>query len=136
MNNFDPISMFLGATKHLYNWLCLSVGLSVCRLVTHSFDDPHVAPYWPTWPCSLYFFLSFHFSLLDSISTAPYHVEKRLSVHPQAFILSICLFLELGKWERNARGKKKKKKKRYFDSTKTKPTTKFNPKIHSFMGQS
>ena len=19
--------------------------------VTHSFDDPHVAPYWPTWPC-------------------------------------------------------------------------------------
>ena len=21
--------------------------------VTHSFDDPHVAPYWPTWPCFL-----------------------------------------------------------------------------------
>ena len=38
---------FLGATKHLYNWLCPLV----CR-VTHSFDDPHVAPYWPTWPCS------------------------------------------------------------------------------------
>ena len=41
---------FLGATKHLYNWLCPSVGRSVCW-VTHSFDDPHVAPYWPTRPC-------------------------------------------------------------------------------------
>ena len=29
----------------------MSVGLSVGRSVTHSFDDPHVAPYWPTWPC-------------------------------------------------------------------------------------
>ena len=29
-----------------------SVGLSVFG-VTHSFDDPHVAPYWPTWPCYL-----------------------------------------------------------------------------------
>ena len=91
----------------MVGWL---VGRSVCLLVTHSFDDPHVAPYWPTCPCSLHFFLSFHFSLLDSISTAPYHVEKRLSVHPQAFILFICLFLELGKWERNARAKKRRKK--------------------------
>ena len=41
---------FLGATKQLCNWLCPSVGLSVGR-VTHSFNDPHVAPYWPTWPC-------------------------------------------------------------------------------------
>ena len=40
------IERFLGATKHLCNWLCPLV----CR-VTHSFDDPHVAPYWPTWPC-------------------------------------------------------------------------------------
>ena len=44
INNNVPL---LGATKHLYNWLCPSVGWSV----THSFDDPHVAPYWPTWPC-------------------------------------------------------------------------------------
>ena len=43
----------LGATKHLYNWLCPSVGRSVCLSVTHSFDDQHVAPYWPTWPCFL-----------------------------------------------------------------------------------
>ena len=43
-------AIFLGATKHLYNWLCPSVCLSVCG-VTHSFDDPHVASYWPTWPC-------------------------------------------------------------------------------------
>ena len=32
--------LFLGATKHLYNWLCPPV----CRSVTHSFDDPQVAP--------------------------------------------------------------------------------------------
>ena len=32
----------------LVRWsVCWLVGLSV----THSFDDPHVAPYWPTWPC-------------------------------------------------------------------------------------
>ena len=30
-------------------WL---VGRSVGWSVTHSFDDPHVAPYWPTLPCS------------------------------------------------------------------------------------
>ena len=46
---------FLGATKHLYNWLCplvgRSVGWSVGLLVTHSFDDPHRRTYWPTWPC-------------------------------------------------------------------------------------
>ena len=49
--------MFLGATKHLYNWLCPLVGWSVGRLVgwlvTHLFNDPLVAPYWPTWPCFL-----------------------------------------------------------------------------------
>ena len=44
-------SGLLGATKHLYNWLCPLVGWLVGR-VTHSFDDPHVAPYWPTWPRS------------------------------------------------------------------------------------
>ena len=44
---------FLGAPTHLYNWLCPLVGRSVGRSVTHSFDDPHGAPYWPTWPCSL-----------------------------------------------------------------------------------
>ena len=31
--------------------VCLSVCQSVCLSVTHSFDDPHVAPYWPSWPC-------------------------------------------------------------------------------------
>ena len=29
-------------------WL---IGRSVSWSVTHSFDDPHFAPYWPTWPC-------------------------------------------------------------------------------------
>ena len=47
-----PIAVFLCATKRLYNWLCPSVGWLVCLLVTHSFDDPQVSPYWPTWPCS------------------------------------------------------------------------------------
>ena len=44
----NPGTLFLGATKHLYNWLCPSVGWSVGRSVgrlvcgvTHSFDDPH-----------------------------------------------------------------------------------------------
>ena len=42
------MTKFLGATKHLHNWLCpWSVGWSV----THLFDNPHVAPYWPTWAC-------------------------------------------------------------------------------------
>ena len=54
VDHFVTLS-FLGATKHLYNWLCQSVdwsvGWSVGR-VKHSFDDSHVAPYWPTWPCS------------------------------------------------------------------------------------
>ena len=47
------IKAFLGAPKHLYNWLCPSVGWSVCWLVgrvTHSFDDPHGIPFWPPWP--------------------------------------------------------------------------------------
>ena len=39
----------------LYSWLVgRSVGWLVCG-VTQSFDDPHVAPYWPTWPCSTIF---------------------------------------------------------------------------------
>ena len=60
---------FLGATKHLYNWLCPSVGRSV-GWVTHSFDDPHVAPYWPTWPCSIPSFLpSAPFSPFSPISS-------------------------------------------------------------------
>ena len=53
--------VLFGPTKHLHNWLCLSVGWLVGRSVgrvTHSFDDQHVAPYWPTWPCSLRLALS------------------------------------------------------------------------------
>ena len=41
MTIFQASIAFLGATKHHYNWLCPSVG----RSVTHSFDDPHVAPF-------------------------------------------------------------------------------------------
>ena len=58
-------SFFLGATKHLLNWLSPSVGLSVCLSVTHSFDDPHVAPYWPSWPC-FYLIWKTSFSFLTS----------------------------------------------------------------------
>ena len=54
---FFSFLFFLGATKHLYNKLCPSVG----RSVTHSFDDPHVAPYWPTWPCFSLALLLFSF---------------------------------------------------------------------------
>ena len=55
--------MFLGATnssltgcvRRSVGWsvgwsVGLLVGLLVGR-VTHSFDDPYVTPYWPTWPC-------------------------------------------------------------------------------------
>ena len=56
--NNVAVFLFLGATKRHYNWLCPSVGRSVGRSVglsvTHSFDNPHVAPYWPTWPCYFY----------------------------------------------------------------------------------
>ena len=38
---------FLGTTKPLNKWVCPLVGWSVTR----SFDDPNVAPFWPTLPC-------------------------------------------------------------------------------------
>ena len=57
--HFTSLSFF--SFKHLYNWQFPSVGRfvgwSVGLLVTHSFDDPHVAPYWPIWPCSFFRFL-------------------------------------------------------------------------------
>ena len=31
--------------------VCRVIGRSVGWSITHSFDDPHGAPYWPTWPC-------------------------------------------------------------------------------------
>ena len=36
-----------GCVRRSVGWL---VGRSVGWSVTHSFDDPHVAPYWPSWP--------------------------------------------------------------------------------------
>ena len=56
---------FLGATKHLYNWLCPSVGWLVGR-VTHSFDDPRVASNWIIWPCSHYY-PPFLLNLVDAL---------------------------------------------------------------------
>ena len=47
--------------------LAVSVGWSVCwsvGRVTQSFDNPHVTPYWPTWPCcSDLCFLGFGFCM-------------------------------------------------------------------------
>ena len=43
---------FRCANASLY--LAVSVGWSVGWSVTHSFDDPLGAPYWPTWPCFLH----------------------------------------------------------------------------------
>ena len=67
---------FLGATKHLHNWLCLLVGWlvgwSVGR-VTHSLDDPHVVPYWPTWPCS---FMNAFLSLAKRLIRGYVHWSK------------------------------------------------------------
>ena len=61
---------FLCATKHLFNWLCPSVGWSVGWSVTHSFDAPHRRTYWPTWPCSFSFSVSFSFSFSFSFSSS------------------------------------------------------------------
>jgi len=49
-------------------WL---VGLSVGR-VTHSFDDPHVAPYWPPWPCFPLLNVNF-FMRHDILTCSIYH---------------------------------------------------------------
>ena len=46
--------LFVGATKHRYNWPCPSV----CLSVTNLFNDPHVAPYWPCWPSLISFPIS------------------------------------------------------------------------------
>ena len=60
------LSLFLGATNHLYNWLCPTVGRSVSGLVGQSVgrsvgwsvSNAFVRrftrrTYWPTWPCFL-----------------------------------------------------------------------------------
>ena len=43
--------------------LAVSVGRSVCLLVTHSSDDPHGAPHWPTWPCFHFLFFVTDFKI-------------------------------------------------------------------------
>ena len=45
------IHFFLGATKHLYNWLCPSVGLLVCNAFVRRSTR---RTYWPTWPCLVF----------------------------------------------------------------------------------
>ena len=50
---FVYFSSFLGAPKHLYDWLCLSVCPSACN----TFDDPNGAPYRPTSPCFSFSFI-------------------------------------------------------------------------------
>ena len=52
------LQFFLGATKHLYNWLCPLVGWSVGWLVGRSVGNAFIRrstrrTYWPTWPCFL-----------------------------------------------------------------------------------
>ena len=83
--------------------LAVSVGRSVGWLVTHSFDDSHIAPYWPTWPCFL--MLAFKNAFLDAIlcliaGTVEkdfYHVPSYLQCHKlltfKVFVLiaTICL---------------------------------------------
>ena len=69
----------------------MSVGRSVGR-VTHSFDDPHVEPYWPTWLCfyildSFFGWFRFH-SCASELSSfllpTPFHhetIETRVFAH-------------------------------------------------------
>ena len=53
----------------LVGWL---VGWSVGR-VTHSCDDPHVMPYWPSWPCS---FMNAFLSLAKRLIRGYVHWSK------------------------------------------------------------
>ena len=71
--------------------------------VTHSFDDPHVAPYWPTWPCfqSCYSFKMLFIKKVAKqvesrtntfyIYTIPIAVSLPLSAF--SFFLSLSLFV-------------------------------------------
>ena len=52
-----------GCVRWLVGW---SVGRSVGQ-VTHSFDDPHVAPYWPSWPCFFFYKGKWIFILLGGL---------------------------------------------------------------------
>ena len=64
---------FLGATKHLYNWLCPSVCWSVCRSVTHrsTIHTSHILAY-----------LALFFTRLIARQSPPPLVEgKTLLVH-------------------------------------------------------
>ena len=45
--------------------------------VTHSFDDPHGAPYWPTWPCLQ--FCQFHMCTIQDQSRGKSFLERVLS---------------------------------------------------------
>ena len=74
----------LGAPKHLYvlyNWLSPWLG----RLVRY--DDPHGAPYWPTWPCfPLHSSTIFYSCCLYTISFIPVHF---FHIHSVFFILFV-----------------------------------------------
>ena len=74
------VFLFLGAIKHLFNWLSLLVGRLVCLSVTHSFDDQHVAPFWPTWPCYYEYVTKdvFHIAVEKFIS-ADFRLDRVLS---------------------------------------------------------
>ena len=75
---------FLGATQVAVS-VGRSVGSSDCR-VTHSFDDPHVAPYWPFWPCSfLSFFFPFSLSFFPA-SLSPSHFLPAANSHLEILI--------------------------------------------------
>ena len=59
-------SRFLVATKHLYIWLCPSVGWLVGWSGNEFVSRSTRRTYWPTWPCFFFLFpfLSFRFPLV------------------------------------------------------------------------
>ena len=70
----------------LHGWsVGRSVGRLVGRLVTQSFDNLHVAPYWPTWPC---FSLLTYFTLFPTASK--YFDIYKLTEKLDIFLSSIC----------------------------------------------
>ena len=61
--------------------------------ITHLFDDPHVAPYWPTWPCFLYVKEFSHFRAYSKNSVYSDSHTSINEANPGRFYGSLGFFL-------------------------------------------
>ena len=92
--NFPQFSFQVRHSTSITGSVRRLVGLLVCLSVTHSFDDQHVAPYWPTWPCFLNIDLLFS-SFLETrfilLMNCYYHLL--FIIFPRMCVLSYSLLL-------------------------------------------